>query len=246
MKIALISDKLPQLPAELTEKKDMTFSLFHSEKAVTPTDWFEYEAAYLLEPYGEAAVRNWTGHPHLRAVADMEALAVELQALTADVECERKFLVEYPDLQALEKYHPYRSKIEQIYLVNPNATHRLRKRTADGVTAYIETIKIRQTSLKCTELERTLTKAEYEELLPLTDPAKHPVVKDRYCFLYQGQYFELDVFSFWKDRAVVELELSNENAQITLPPELTLLKEVTDDVRYKNNYMAGADSYDYY
>lgn len=244
MKIAVISDIAYDLTAYSREDTELIW--FPSSAAVTPADWFAYEAAFLAVPFSEAAQLAWTGHPHLRVLTTIDKIAEEIGVLLNDVECERKFLVAYPDVAALAKYHPYCSHIEQIYLVNKSATHRLRKRTADGVTAYIETLKIRINGARCTEIERTITKDEFEELLELADPEKHAIVKDRYCFLYKNQYFELDLFDFWKDKAVVELELKGEDEAVELPPELTLIGEVTDDVNYKNNHLASVTDYDNY
>ena len=71
------------------------------------------------------------------------------------------------------------------------------------------------------------------------DPDKNTIIKDRYCFLYEGQYFELDVFRFWDDRAFLELELKSENQEYKLPPEIKVIEDVSDDYHYKNSYLAG-------
>ena len=58
--------------------------------------------------------------------------------------------------------------------------------------------------------------------------------KNRYCLTYENQYFEIDVYPFWNDKAIVEIELSDENAKIIFPEKLKVIKEVTDDDSYKN------------
>lgn len=70
------------------------------------------------------------------------------------------------------------------------------------------------------------------------DTTKRPIRKTRYCLTYENQYFEIDVYPFWDDKAIVELELSDENAQITFPKQLKVIKEVTDDENYKNSFLA--------
>ena len=52
--------------------------------------------------------------------------------------------------------------------------------------------------------------------------------------MYENQYFEIDIYPFWNDKAIVEIELSDENTQIAFPPFLKVIKEVTDDNNYKN------------
>ena len=56
--------------------------------------------------------------------------------------------------------------------------------------------------------------------------------------MYKGQCFEIDIYPFWKDRAVMEIELENENQAADFPPEIEIIKEVTEDRRYTNSSMA--------
>ena len=51
---------------------------------------------------------------------------------------------------------------------------------------------------------------------------------------YKGQDFEIDVFPFWEDRALLEIELEDETQPVELPPELEMIREVTGDGRYTN------------
>ena len=73
------------------------------------------------------------------------------------------------------------------------------------------------------------------------DTDKHPIKKKRYCFLYEEKYFELDIFPFWNDKAFVELEIKYISEQFVLPPEIKVIKDVSEDKHYKNNYLAGLD-----
>ena len=70
------------------------------------------------------------------------------------------------------------------------------------------------------------------------DTTKRQIRKTRYCLTYNSQYFEIDVYPFWKDKAIVELELSNENATVDFPEQIKVIKEVTEDVSYKNASLA--------
>ena len=88
------------------------------------------------------------------------------------------------------------------------------------------------------EVEQRLSQEEYLRLLMEADPAKRPIRKTRYCLTYDSQYFEIDVYPFWNDQAILEIELSDENAEIRFPQELKVLKEVTEDPAYKNAALA--------
>ena len=148
-------------------------------------------------------------------------------------EIERKFLIEYPDLNILENYP--RSDIAQTYLkTNDGFTSRVRKRTTDSVTKYIFTEKKRITDVKCIENERELSAEEYEELLKLADPERKTVYKTRYCLPYGGRVVEVDVYPFWSDRAIAEVEMEGEEEDVRLPEFIKVIREVTSEKAYKN------------
>ncbi|MCD7865087.1 MAG: hypothetical protein LUG54_03575 [Clostridiales bacterium] len=71
------------------------------------------------------------------------------------------------------------------------------------------------------------------------DTTKRQIRKTRYCLTYMGQYFEIDVYPFWDDKAIAEIELSDENAEIIFPKQIRVIKDVTDDDSYKNASLAG-------
>lgn len=186
------------------------------------------------------------GHSHLRYVKNQtnfeekyQSVKAEINSILSGYEIEKKFLIEYPDLVSLQKYRPFKAEISQTYLLCAVGSHRIRKRGTNGIFTYFETLKIRVTGSCAEETEDVISKAQYDELMKNADPNKSTIVKDRYCFLYDGQYFELDVFPFWNDKAFLELELKSENQKFTLPPEIKVVEDVSDDYHYKNSYLAG-------
>ncbi|MGN1133425.1 MAG: hypothetical protein ACI4RN_03110, partial [Oscillospiraceae bacterium] len=64
------------------------------------------------------------------------------------------------------------------------------------------------------------------------------IEKERYCFTYKNQLFELDVYSFSDELATLEIELNNINNKVELPEFLTILRDVTNDNRYSNAYLS--------
>ena len=46
------------------------------------------------------------------------------------------------------------------------------------------------------------------------------------------------MYPFWRDTAVLEVELAEEGERAELPPELTILREVTEEPLYKNTNIA--------
>ena len=62
--------------------------------------------------------------------------------------------------------------------------------------------------------------------------------KKRFCLTYDNQYFEIDIYPFWDHQAIVEIELSDENQEVIFPPQLKVIREVTDEAEYRNSYLA--------
>jgi len=156
------------------------------------------------------------------------------------IEIERKFLIEYPDTELLEK-NPNCKRIEiiQTYLNSYNGDEvRVRKWGEGGNFIYFKTVKKKISGIKRVEIENRLTKEEYLNLLQNADMGKREIRKIRYCLSYENQYFEIDVYPFWKDKAIVEIELGFENEEIVFPQFIKVIKEVTDDDSYKNASLA--------
>jgi len=152
-------------------------------------------------------------------------------------EIERKFLIEYPDMKILEKYP--KSEIAQTYLKTDDGfTSRVRARTSDGVTKYIFTEKKRVTDLKCIENEREISADEYKELLKLADPERMTVYKTRYCVPHNGRVVEVDIYPFWSDRAIAEVEMQDESEKVELPDFIKVIRDVTAEKAYKNASIA--------
>lgn len=232
----------------------MPFSLQSVQKNSIVDLWNRYDACLFFETSDKDKTQQaqcldcWIGHPHLRyikcadKIEDKVSSAVrEIDCILNNVEHEIKYLIKYPDFEKLKKYKSCRVDIEQIYLLSDVGSHRIRRRSIANHDTYFETLKIRIKGDSCFEYENQITAEVYLKLKEKADPKKHPIVKQRYCLLYDGQYFELDVFDFWKDKALIELELSSENQVVKLPPEIELIQDVSTDKHYKNNYLSTID-----
>lgn len=159
-------------------------------------------------------------------------------------EIERKYLIAYPDMRYLEE-NTRHSHIVQTYLVaEKGTTSRVRKRVYPEKTVYTYTEKKHITAVRRMEYEREIDESEYTELLKKADPDRNPVEKERYCLDYENQMFEIDVYPFFSDRAIMELEIENEAQKIFFPPEIRIIREVTEDKRYTNVSFAKTIPYD--
>ena len=236
------------------ELRDHYDAVFHLVTAARGAEEF-YSTANnpaRTESLAEAAAMDdrlisvWTGHPHLRVIDNSSDFESKMKRLIAEIssflgepepfEIERKFLIEYPDIAWLESLpNCRRIEIIQTYLKAEEGDEvRVRQRGSDGHYVYFQTTKRRVSDVKRVEIERRLSQSEYLRLLMEADTTRRQIRKDRYCLTYENQYFEIDVYPFWTDKAIAEIELSREDQEIRFPAQIRVIKEVTDDEAYKN------------
>ena len=249
-----VLDRIGECEVELRDSYD---AVFHLETAAKGAEQFYTTAnnAARIETVEQAIqlddriIAAWTGHPHFRVISNESNFEVKMKRLLAEIasflggpqpyEIERKFLIEYPDIAWLEAL-PNCRRIDMIqtYLTAPEGEERrIRQRGSEGHYLYYATTK-RGSGLKRVEVEKRLTKDEYLAALMETDVSRRPIRKTRYCLTWGGRYFEIDVYPFWQDKAIVEIELTEENEAIEFPPRLRVIREVTDDPAYKNASLA--------
>lgn len=195
-------------------------------------------------------ISAWAGHSHFRVIDNSTDFKKKMQRFVTEIsnflgeptpyEIERKFLIEYPDIAKLEAdKNCGKVEIIQTYLKSSDDKEiRVRQRGNNGSYSYTKTIKQTINGLKRLETEKRLTQAEYINLLMDADTTKHQIRKTRYCLVYNNQYFEIDIYPFWNDVAIMEIELNNESQTIEFPPQIKIIKEVTDDIEYKNSNLA--------
>ncbi len=157
------------------------------------------------------------------------------------LEIERKYLIEYPDMDILESISSYnKTYIEQTYLKTEEISGglRVRKRGNGDNFEYTKTYKRDINKVKRIEIEDKISEDEYNQLLKDADPLNKTIRKYRHCFVYKGKLFELDTYPFWTDRATLEIELETEEEYFEIPKFIKIIKEVTDDLRYRNRSLS--------
>lgn len=157
------------------------------------------------------------------------------------LEIERKYLIRMPDITVLSEQSGYAdTEMLQMYLAPDSdyAGMRIRKSIRNGAVSCRKTYKRDITPVKRIEIEDEITPEEFERLAAFRDPEYAPIHKHRHSFEYKGQVIELDIYDFWQDRATVEVELENEDCTVELPPFIEVIKEVTEDLRYRNRSLA--------
>jgi CYTH domain-containing protein/predicted ATPase len=193
----------------------------------------------------------WIGHPHLRVFDNstdfkgkIDRIIKEVFALLGEPvpsEIERKYLIKKPTDEQIKSLGCIsETQIIQTYLKKFDnvAERRVRQRGTkkDGFSFYY-TEKTDVAPGVRIENERKISKDEYLDLLSEADTSLHQISKTRYCFVYEKQYFEMDIYPFSDEYAIVEIELNDINETVKLPP-LDLIKDVTNDKNYSNYALA--------
>ena len=155
------------------------------------------------------------------------------------IEIERKYLIRKPDTAALDALAAEKWEITQTYLLTEDdSTERVRRvREANG-TRYFHTVKRRLSTLSSVEDEDEITAENYESELLRRDPQRRAVEKTRWRIPYAEHLLEIDVYPFWENAAVLEIELTGEDDKATYPDWVEVLADVTADTRFKNASLA--------
>lgn len=198
----------------------------------------------------ERTLRAWVGHPHVRILhnrvptfqAKLDVLwkhVCRILGIPEPIEIEKKFLVEPLDLPP--HVHQQKVKITQVYTRQKGfpGVVRVRKRDHRGHPTYFVTRKQKIRAGVNREDEEEISKYVYDQHLLHMIKGTCPIKKDRYCFVYRDQYFELDVFKgVHNGLYLLEIELLEENESFEHPPFIKITRDVTFDPKYKNTNLA--------
>jgi len=250
----------------LSEARDSFDAIFHLVTAAKGAERFytkennpaRYESAEEAREADERTLAAWIGHPHLKIIDNSTGFEQKMKRLLsavcrvlgipASIEIERKFLLSRPPFIPSIPSKVQKVSIEQVYLIsakNPDESIRIRKRSQGDYSVYYKTRKsdaagqgianVRQ------ETESVIKAMDYLHLKTFQDPRIDIIRKNRYCFVYNNQYFELDEFtepkhlrSLW----LLEIELTEENDRLELPPFIQIEREVTNERAYTNYELA--------
>lgn len=198
----------------------------------------------------DRGIEVWAGHPHFRIIDNeagfeekMKKLMAEISSLLGEpkpLEIERKFLIEKPNINKLLSIKACKKvEIIQTYLKsNEDEEVRVRQRGCDGSYIYTKTVKKEIGKGKRFEFEERIDEKKYISLLMDADTNRKAIRKTRFCLVYLNQYFEIDLYPFWQDKAIVEIEVKNITDKIKMPKFIKVIKEVTDDNRFSNAALA--------
>ncbi|KAI5638503.1 AAA domain-containing protein [Phthorimaea operculella] len=215
------------------------------------------EGVELARELDYKAAAAWIGHPYFDVIDNSTDFDKKMNRLIACV-CQRigidtgdrlnvnskkrKFLVKAP-IPADTEFPPFQDfDVVHNYLQSDvrKAQARLRKRGQKGHWSYIHTIRKIHPTGQTVEVRTQLTHRDYLNLLPQRDDAHFTIFKKRRCFIYNNQYYQLDIYrqpTHPRCRGLILLETysayeNQEQLLASLPPFLTIVKEVTGDPAY--------------
>lgn len=156
-------------------------------------------------------------------------------------EIERKYLIRYPDIPTLLAQKGVEQwEIVQIYLTvgGPGETRRIRQVVSGGQIHYYKTFKRFVSGMVNEEDEGEIDQMTYIALSREQQPGCRPLGKTRYRIPYEGHVLEFDIYPFWTDRAILEIELSDEHEGAAIPGYVHIIRDVSGDPAYKNRQLA--------
>lgn len=187
---------------------------------------------------------SWTGHKRLEIIGNEGSFEDKIHNVVKTIyeflgkpypiQRQYKFLVDSIDFEKLEGCHLVKLEIEQFFTdLKENENIMVRKTIKNGDASYCKTIK-RDTEHVNERIttSRNISDKEYYELL--SESSDKVIRKVRYCFTYKNQYFNLDVFDEPKGLVVLETELTNKSNKLEIPKFLSVSKDISDDLDYRN------------
>lgn len=144
---------------------------------------------------------------------------------------EKKYLINIPNISYLDKLdNSSKVKMTLTYLnkSSEKCDIKLLLRDEDGKKFYQKIIK--GNNKKSTI---SLTAEQYIDELDNKMIDRNSIIKYRYSFIYHSVYYKIDIFKD-KDFSILEVDLLNSHETIHFPSFIEVIKDVSDDVNYKN------------
>merc|ERR1719348_1579697 len=194
----------------------------------------------------------WVGHPYYSFIdnsTDFEtkmrrlckAVVERLQIPHADqwldvASVKLKFLVSGEGLE-LERwptnFRDFQVHHDYLPCLPGGPQARIRRRGRHGKWMYTHTVR-REECGELVETRNNISRQLYEQLLSQADRESNvSIEKTRRCFMWETQYYNLDIFhSPCPGLMLLETYTSLPPSQLSLPPFLTVEKEVTGDPEF--------------
>lgn len=195
------------------------------------------EEAIMLD---QKNMNAWKGHRNFCIIDNSTTFSSKLNKVIEQIENligkerihkQHKYLVASSSINPKFLEKAIKIDIEQVYLESTSYERRLRKRSLNGDTTYYYTAqKYDSSGTSKVLVDKKISQKTYDQLL--SDNAYHKISKTRYSFINEKQFFKLDIFE--DETAILEIDSDT----YSLPPELNILADVTDNPDFYNNALA--------
>lgn len=211
-----------------------------------------YESIETAREKDDLTLRAWSAHPNLCVIDNSvnfeEKINRAINAIyriigqPAPQAEKRKYLIAMPDCKLLEKnYGAAALNMMQTYLSsgNPGIERRVRQQKNGSEYLYFYTEK------RCVEdgskwvTERPISEKEYVSYLMEGDVSLHAVRKTKYNFVCEDHRMAVDIYPFSDDKAILFI-YGRQSEYTAIPPEIKILRDVTNDLEYKNRALASS------
>ena len=159
-----------------------------------------------------------------------------IKELSVDnIEIEKKWLID-PNKVPYDLSNAKVYEIEQTYI---NFSPEIRVRKVNNGKQYSFTLKKNMTEdgLQRDEVDFLITEEEYSSLVKKKEG--NTIYKTRYKIMDENQVVAIDIFKGdLKGLAYMEIEFANVEEANAYGTPKWIIKDVTDDIRYKNAYLA--------
>lgn len=232
-----------------------TAAMGGDELYTTANNAARYEDSNMARRVDETIKSSWANHPNVKVIESEEDFEVKMRKAVQTVfsflkeekptEASRKYLVNNtPEIIEMLKDKAINTHIVQHYLLsNPGFEKRVRIRQKDDSTLYYYSESTIISPNVRNKRDRIISQRQYDEYMVEADKTLMPIDKERYSYHQDGHFFRYDVFSFDPSKAILSIELSDENEVVEVPKEFEVIKDVTEMVNYKNYYLAKTQSF---
>lgn len=247
---------------EVNDRYDMVLHLVTSAKGAEEaysfnTNAARYETVEVARAVDDRTMEVWKDHPNRVIIGNetdfewkiIRAMQAVFQYLGEErpVEVFRKYLVEFDDsvLENVKKESNFVTThiYEQFLKSEPNVEKRIRRRIKNGTTRYYYSEANIMGANKRVKNDMILSERQYHSYQPQVNEELNPIDKERYSFLKDSHFYKLDIFNFDKTKALLSVQVPLGDEEVRIPLYFKVIKEVSDDVNYKNYSLAKSQKY---
>ena len=194
----------------------------------------------------DKTIEAWSGHNNFRIIDAYPHFEDKIAKLIKEVSyllheenktyLEKKYLISKPNIeQLLKNKHCRKVHIKQHYLIDDKKKEeeKIVLRRENNKNFYYNVNKKTKGKYR-----KTISADEYINKLEDENNKFYHIYKDRYYYVYDSRCIKIDIFPFWSDKAILEVDLLNDRENVKLPKCIKVIEDVTENINYKNYYLA--------